>query len=64
MSAPTENMVSLNLRVPVEARRRLEALAEALAARDLNATTVSDVARMAMGRGLPALEAELGIATE
>lgn len=64
MSVPIESMTVLNVRAPVAVRQRLEAVAAALSERDLSPVNVSDALRMALGRGLPVLEAELGIESE
>jgi hypothetical protein len=61
MSAPTTDMTVLNVRAATAVRARLEAVAEKLSERDLSPVNVSDALRMALGRGLPLLEAELGI---
>lgn len=61
MSAPTETMTVLNVRAATAVRFRLEAIAEKLSERDLSPVNVSDALRMALGRGIPQLEAELGI---
>ena len=64
MSTPeTEGPLStvVNLRLVESAKDRLERVAVKLAERDLTRPNISDAARAAMGRGLPLLEAELGI---